>query len=100
MAKRKSIAKATTGNLFQQLGFSPDESVALKMRAELHSSIVEVYQAPGLQPGATRGDVRHGSASNQQSDAREDRQFQFGNARNVRREAGRESADENQSPPC
>jgi len=44
MAKRKSIAKALTGNVFQQLGFSPDESVALKMRAELHSSIVEVIR--------------------------------------------------------
>jgi predicted XRE-type DNA-binding protein len=44
VAKGKSIAKALTGNVFQQLGFSADESVALKMRAELHSSIVEVIK--------------------------------------------------------
>jgi predicted XRE-type DNA-binding protein len=44
VAKGKSIAKALTGNVFEQLGFSPDESVALKMRAELHSSIVEVIK--------------------------------------------------------
>jgi predicted XRE-type DNA-binding protein len=40
----KSIAKALTGNVFRQLGFSLDESVGLKMRAELHSSIVEVVK--------------------------------------------------------
>jgi predicted XRE-type DNA-binding protein len=44
VAKGKSIARALPGNVFQQLGFSPDESVALKMRAELHSSIVEVIK--------------------------------------------------------
>jgi predicted XRE-type DNA-binding protein len=44
MAKEKSIVKTLTGNVFQQLGFSPDESVALKMRAELHSSIVGVIK--------------------------------------------------------
>jgi predicted XRE-type DNA-binding protein len=44
MAKGKSIAKAVTGNAFEQLGFSPDESLALKMRAELHSSIVRVIR--------------------------------------------------------
>jgi predicted XRE-type DNA-binding protein len=44
VAKGKSIARALAGNVFQQLGFSQDESVALKMRAELHSSIVEVIK--------------------------------------------------------
>ena len=44
MAKGKSIAKALPGNIFQQIGFSADESIALKMRAELHSSIVEVIK--------------------------------------------------------
>ncbi|HEX2713377.1 MAG TPA: helix-turn-helix transcriptional regulator [Candidatus Acidoferrales bacterium] len=44
MAKGKSIAKRLAGNVFQQLGFPPDESVALKMRAELHSRIVEVIK--------------------------------------------------------
>jgi predicted XRE-type DNA-binding protein len=44
MTKGKSIAKALTGNVFRQLGFSLDESVGLKMRAELHSSIVEVVK--------------------------------------------------------
>jgi predicted XRE-type DNA-binding protein len=44
MAKKKSVAKMLVGNVFQQLGFSPDESVALKMRAELHSKIVEVIK--------------------------------------------------------
>lgn len=44
MVKGRSIAKALPGNVFQQLGFSPDESVALKMRAELHSRIVEVIK--------------------------------------------------------
>lgn len=44
MAKGKSIAKALPGNIFQQIGFSADQSVALKMRAELHSSIVEVIK--------------------------------------------------------
>jgi predicted XRE-type DNA-binding protein len=42
MAKGKSIAKVVAGNVFERLGFSPEESVALKMRAELHSSIVGV----------------------------------------------------------
>lgn len=42
MTKRKSIAKAVAGNVFEQLGFSAEESVALKMRAELHSNIVGV----------------------------------------------------------
>jgi len=42
MAKGKSIAKAVAGNVFEQLGFSPEESVALKMRAELHANIVRV----------------------------------------------------------
>jgi predicted XRE-type DNA-binding protein len=46
VAKGKgSVAKALEGNVFQQLGFSPDESVALKMRAELHSRIVEVIKS-------------------------------------------------------
>ncbi len=44
MAKRKSVAKAAAGNVFQQVGFSAEESVALKMRAELHSNIVEVIK--------------------------------------------------------
>jgi predicted XRE-type DNA-binding protein len=44
MPKGKSIVKAVPGNIFQQIGFSADESVALKMRAELHSSIVEVIK--------------------------------------------------------
>jgi len=44
MTMGKSIAKALTGNVFRQLGFSLDESVGLKMRAELHSSIVEVVK--------------------------------------------------------
>lgn len=44
MAKGKSIAKALPGNVFEQIGFSADESIALKMRAELHSSIVKVIK--------------------------------------------------------
>lgn len=41
---KTSVAKAVGGNVFQQLGFSADESVALRMRAELHSSIIEVIR--------------------------------------------------------
>jgi len=44
MPKGKSRVRVVPGNVFQQLGFSPDESVALKMRAELHSSIVRVIK--------------------------------------------------------
>jgi predicted XRE-type DNA-binding protein len=44
MAKGKGITKAVAGNVFEQLGFSPEESVSLKMRAELHSSIVRVIR--------------------------------------------------------
>jgi predicted XRE-type DNA-binding protein len=44
MAKAKGIAKAVTGNVFEQVGFSPEESVALKMRVELHSDIVRVIK--------------------------------------------------------
>jgi predicted XRE-type DNA-binding protein len=44
VAKRKSIAKAVPGNVFHQMGFSADRSVALEMRAELHSGIVEVIK--------------------------------------------------------
>lgn len=44
MAKAKSIAKTLPGNVFQQIGFSAEESIALKMRAELHSSIVAVIK--------------------------------------------------------
>jgi predicted XRE-type DNA-binding protein len=43
MAREKG-AKVVPGNVFEQIGFSPEESVALKMRAELHSSIVRVIQ--------------------------------------------------------
>lgn len=43
MAKR-NIAKIVSGNVFEQLGFSSEESIALKMRAELHSSIVEAIK--------------------------------------------------------
>lgn len=41
---KTNVAKTMQGNVFQQLGFSADESVALRMRAELHSSIVEVIK--------------------------------------------------------
>src|ERR1700730_13857591 len=44
MSKGKSRGRVVPGIVFQQLGFSPDESVALKMRAELHSSIVRVIK--------------------------------------------------------
>jgi predicted XRE-type DNA-binding protein len=44
MSKGKSTVRVVRGNVFQQLGFSPDESAALKMRAELHSSIVQVIK--------------------------------------------------------
>ena len=44
MSKGKSCVRVVPGIVFQQLGFSPDESVALKMRAELHSSIVRVIK--------------------------------------------------------
>ncbi len=44
MVKRKSAAKALPGNISQQIGFSAAESGALKMRAELHSSIVDVIK--------------------------------------------------------
>lgn len=44
MPKGKSIAKTVPGNVFQQIGFSAEESVALKMRAALHSSIVEIIK--------------------------------------------------------
>jgi predicted XRE-type DNA-binding protein len=44
MAKAKSIAKTVQGNVFQQIGFSAEESIALKMRAKLHASIVEAIK--------------------------------------------------------
>ena len=44
MSKEKSSVRVVPGNIFQQLGFSADESAALKMRAELHSSIVQVIK--------------------------------------------------------
>jgi predicted XRE-type DNA-binding protein len=44
MPKGRTIAKKLAGNVFQQLGFSPDEAAALKTCAELHSSIVEVIK--------------------------------------------------------
>lgn len=47
MAKGKSTAKRATGNIFRQIGFSAEESVALKMRAELHSRIVDVVKERG-----------------------------------------------------
>jgi predicted XRE-type DNA-binding protein len=39
-----SIARIVPGNVFQQLGFTAEESIALKMRAELHSQIVETIK--------------------------------------------------------
>ncbi|MGH9431186.1 MAG: helix-turn-helix domain-containing protein [Terriglobia bacterium] len=44
MAKGKGVAKTVPGNIFQQIGFSAEESVALKMRAALHSRIMEVIK--------------------------------------------------------
>jgi predicted XRE-type DNA-binding protein len=44
MSKGKGSVRVVPGNVFQQLGFSPDESAALKMRAELHSSIVHAIK--------------------------------------------------------
>lgn len=47
MANAKSIGKRVAGNVFEQVGFSADETIALKMRAELHSRIVEVIKQRG-----------------------------------------------------
>ena len=34
-------------NVFEQIGFSPEEAAALKMKAELHSQIVKVIKRRG-----------------------------------------------------
>ncbi|MGH9573396.1 MAG: helix-turn-helix domain-containing protein [Candidatus Acidiferrales bacterium] len=47
MTKAKAIAKTVRGTVFEQIGFSAEDSVALKMRAALHSRIVEVIQERG-----------------------------------------------------
>jgi predicted XRE-type DNA-binding protein len=41
MADRKLVRHITRGNVLDDLGFSPAESAALKMKSELHSRILK-----------------------------------------------------------
>ena len=35
------------GNVFEQIGFSPQEAAALKMKSELHSQIIKTIKKRG-----------------------------------------------------
>jgi predicted XRE-type DNA-binding protein len=73
--------KAVTGNVFEQLEFSPKESVVLKMRVELHSDIVRVIKKKNYSQARLAEIFDTDQTSNQQFDAREARPFQSGNSR-------------------
>lgn len=49
------MAKVTSGSVFESLGFSEDESVSLKMKAEIFDEIVATVQKEGYSSKELQG---------------------------------------------